>query len=259
MKRLFSFVGTALVAVSAVLFIVTALNNVLSCTVNAQTLNIYSKGVAYPLKAANIRSIKFDKKITVASSTTSTSTSFEFAAVDSMTVASAVAVTPGTFTLLSSAFKDNGELPKEYTCDGASPPMNISPPLNWENVPTGTKSLAVTMHTIVGPTPGMPGLFDTHAYIVLYNIPATTTSIPKAVSGIGLFGINTVNGMNSYTPPCSAGPGTKAYILTVFALSADPVFTVPQTAVTREVLLAAISKTTLGQAMITVNYTRSLK
>ncbi len=97
-----------------------------------------------------------------------------------------------TFTLQSSAFTDNGTLPKEYTCDGTS----ASPPLNWVNAPSGTKSFAITMHHIPGPG-------ERHEYLILYNIPATTASIVKSVTGVGLFGINTVNGKTQYSPPCS--------------------------------------------------------
>ena len=219
-----------------------------------QTLTIYSKGAATTLKTSEIRSIKFDKTMTIQSATSTTVSSFEFSAVDSLsiTTTSSVATSSGTFTLLSSAFVNNGELPKEYTCDGAS----ASPPVNWINAPASTKSFVLIMHTVVGPTPGMPNQNDTHSYIILYNIPATTTNIPKNVSGVGLFGINSVNGKTSYSPPCSQGPGAKLYTLTVYALSADPVLTVAQTAVTRDVMLAAISKTTLGQAAMNVTYTR---
>lgn len=223
-------------------------------TMLAQTLNFYSKGTATSFKATDIRSITFTSKITVVSATSANLSAFEFGAVDSITVvtASSVVVSAGTFTLLSSAFVNNGDLPKEYTCDGAG----VSPPVNWINAPPGTKSFVLIMHTVVGPTPSMPNQSDTHTYIILYNIPATTTTIPRNVSNIGLFGINTVNGKTSYTPPCSQGPGAKVYILTVYALSADPTLTVPQTAVTRDIMLAAISKITLGQAAISVTYSR---
>ena len=105
------------------------------------------------------------------------------------------------------------------------------------------------MHHI--PAPG-----EKHVYIVLYNIPASVTSIPEAVSGIGLFGINTVNGKTSYTPPCSQGPGDKLYTLTVYALSSAPLFTVPQAQVTMDLLLSAISAKTLDTSVINVTYAR---
>lgn len=157
-----------------------------------------------------------------------------------------VTITTNTpFTFKSTAFTDNGTLPKEYTCDGAS----TSPPINWENLPAGTKSVAVTMHHI-------PPEGSKHVYLVLYNIPLVTTSVPANVSGVGKFGINTVNGKNAYTPPCSQGPGAKTYILTAYALSAEPVITTAVTATTMDVLLEAIKSTTLGTSTLTVTYTR---
>ena len=157
-----------------------------------------------------------------------------------------VTPTTSTFTLQSYAVSDNGTLPKEYTCDGTS----SSPPLNWVNAPSGTKSFAITMHHI-------PGSGERHEYLILNNIPANATSIAKSVTGVGLFGINTVNGKTQYSPPCSQGPGGKLYVLTVYALSVDPVFSVPQTSVTMDVLLKAISNTTLGMDVIGVSYSRS--
>lgn len=150
-----------------------------------------------------------------------------------------------TFTFKSTAFTDNGTLPKEYTCDGAS----TSPPMSWENLPAGTKSVAVTMHHI-------PPEGGKHVYMVLYNIPLATTSIPANISGVGKFGINTVNGKNAYSPPCSQGPGSKTYILTAYALSAEPVITTASSATTMDVLLNAIESTTLGTSTLTVTYTR---
>ncbi len=58
-------------------------------TATAQTLNVYSKGTATNIKAADIRSIKFDKKLTISSPTSSAAWTFEFNAVDSMTVSAA--------------------------------------------------------------------------------------------------------------------------------------------------------------------------
>jgi len=157
----------------------------------------------------------------------------------------AIKITTGTFTVNSSAFINNGAFPKLYTCDS----MGISPKLNWSNVPIGTTHFAIVMHHIP-PTP------PNHVYMLLYNIPATVTSIPDAVSGIGIFGINTVNGQQSYTPPCSQGPGAKLYTITLYALSSPPVFTVLQSQVTRDIFLAAIANKTLAVSEINVTYSR---
>lgn len=150
-----------------------------------------------------------------------------------------------SFLAGSSAFVNNGNYPKLYTCDSAG----ISPTLKWEGAPAGTRSFAITMHHI-------PPTGDKHVYLVLYDIPSTVSSIPEAVKNIGKWGINTVNGQNSYTPPCSVGPGPKIYIITVYALSAAPVIPVPQQQVTMDVLLTALAPLKLASSEISVTYAR---
>lgn len=151
---------------------------------------------------------------------------------------------PKTLVAYSSAFVDNGTYPKLYTCDS----LSLSPPIAWKTPPTGTVGYAITMHTI--PTTG-----DKHVYMVLYNIPSTVMSIPQAVPGVGIWGLNSF-GRTIYDPPCSQGPGLKTYIITVYALSKQPVFTVASSAVTMDILLSAISTTTLNTSTLTVNYSR---
>ena len=142
-------------------------------------------------------------------------------------------------------FAHNGLYPKVYTCDS----LGISPGLSWSNAPSSTTSFAVTMYTI-------PPTGDKHVYIVLYNIPATTTSIPDNAKTIGIFGINTVDGKTTYTPPCSQGPGAKIYVLTLYALNAPPTITVPNTQVTMDILLAGMKNKIVDSAVMSVTYTR---
>jgi phosphatidylethanolamine-binding protein (PEBP) family uncharacterized protein len=142
-------------------------------------------------------------------------------------------------------FVHNGAYPKIYTCDS----LGISPGLQWSNAPNGTNSYAVTMYTI-------PPTGDKHVYIVLYNIPATTLYIPDNSKSIGVFGINTVDGKTTYTPPCSQGPGAKVYVLTVYALNAAPTISVPNTQVTMDILLAGMKNKILDSAVMSVTYTR---
>ncbi len=151
----------------------------------------------------------------------------------------------GIFTLASPEVTEGGALPKEFTCDGASATL----PLSWSGVPEGTKSFAVVMHHIPGPG-------DSHWYWVLYNIPANVTKLEKNTSGIGTLGNNSVNGETKYAPPCSKGPGEKLYTYTIYALSAEPTFSVPASEVSRDVLLDAIKDITLANATLNVTYTR---
>lgn len=142
-------------------------------------------------------------------------------------------------------FSNNGLYPKLYTCDS----LGLSPGLQWSNAPSTTTNYAITMHTI-------PPTGEKHVYIVLYNIPATTLSIPDNSKSIGVFGINTVDGKTTYTPPCSQGPGAKIYVLTLYALNAAPTISVPNTQVTMDILLAGIRNKIVDSAIMNVSYTR---
>ncbi len=152
------------------------------------------------------------------------------------------------FKLSSPAFTDGGTLPDKYTCDG----KRASPPLAWSNPPAGTKFFAITMHHIPGPG-------DKHVYLVIYNIPSAILSLPENGKDTGIFGINTVNGQQEYTPPCSKGPGPKLYTMTVYALSSEAKLAVPANAVTMDLLLAAIKDKTLATAVMSVTYDRTGK
>ncbi|MBL8080949.1 MAG: YbhB/YbcL family Raf kinase inhibitor-like protein [Anaerolineales bacterium] len=151
----------------------------------------------------------------------------------------------GTFLLTSSEVKEGGALPKEFTCDGSSATL----PLAWSGAPEGAKSFAVIMHHVPGPG-------DTHWYWVLYKIPSNITGLEKNSTGIGVLGNNSVNAETKYAPPCSKGPGEKVYTYTVYALSAEPTFSVPASDVSRDVLLNAIKDITLASAALHVTYTR---
>ena len=149
------------------------------------------------------------------------------------------------FSLRSPEVVDGGQLPKEYTGDGAAATL----PLEWSGAPAGTKSFAVVMHHI---DPEGKAKW----YWVLYNLPASTRSLPKNVSGVGTLGNNSVNGRTAYAPPHSKGPGAKTYIYTLYALSAPVKLDVPTAQVSREVLLAAMKDTLLATAEMRVVYTR---
>ena len=51
--------------------------------------------------------------------------------------------------LTSPNFKNQGEIPKLYTCDG----KDISPALSWSDVPEGTKSFALIVDDPDAPDP----------------------------------------------------------------------------------------------------------
>ena len=140
---------------------------------------------------------------------------------------------------------DGGRLPREYTGDGAAATL----PLEWSGAPAGTRSFAVVMHHV---PPEGPAKW----YWVLYDIPATSTRLPKNVQGVGILGNNSVNGRTEYAPPHSKGPGPKTYVYTVYALSSPVKVDVGPAEVSRDVLLAAMKGLILASAELKVVYAR---
>ena len=108
--------------------------------------------------------------------------------------------------LESNAFLNNQTIPKQYGCNGE----NISPELSINNVPIGTKSLAL----IVDDPDSMSGNF---VHWLVWNIPAETLKIES-----GLLPAGSVQGLNDYKKNEYDGPcppkGTHRYIFKLFAL-----------------------------------------
>ena len=75
-----------------------------------------------------------------------------------------------TFTLTSSAFENNANIPDVHTCSGA----DVSPPLQWEDVPTGAQSFALIMDD-----PDAPA--GTWVHWVMYDIPANLKGLPHGI------------------------------------------------------------------------------
>ena len=61
-------------------------------------------------------------------------------------------------TLSSSAFQQNGHIPSKYTCEGE----DVSPPLAWEGVPDGAKSLVLIIDDPDAPDPKAPKMVWVH-------------------------------------------------------------------------------------------------
>jgi Raf kinase inhibitor-like YbhB/YbcL family protein len=83
--------------------------------------------------------------------------------------------------LTSTAFTEGGKIPDEYSRDGD----NISPPLEWTDIPRNAKSLAL----IVDDPDSASGDF---AHWILVDLPATATELPEGVSALpgGKMGVN---------------------------------------------------------------------
>ena len=76
-------------------------------------------------------------------------------------------------TLSSPAFQQNEHIPSKYTCEGE----DVSPPLAWEGVPKGAKSLVLVIDDPDAPDPKAPKMVWVHW--VVYNMPPDSKSLPE--------------------------------------------------------------------------------
>jgi len=109
--------------------------------------------------------------------------------------------------ITSSAFENNANIPPKYTCDGE----NISPALQFSDVPMGAQSLAFILHDPDAPVAGG------FTHWVIFNIDPATKEITENNAPT-----NAIQGQNSagqakYTSPCPPS-GTHHYEFRIYAL-----------------------------------------
>lgn len=78
-----------------------------------------------------------------------------------------------TLILTSTALEHGGSITSRYTCQGD----DISPPLNWHNIPQATKSLALIVDDPDAPDPKAPRM--TWVHWLLYNMPPVTSTLAE--------------------------------------------------------------------------------
>jgi Raf kinase inhibitor-like YbhB/YbcL family protein len=84
-----------------------------------------------------------------------------------------------TFTLTSTDIASGKPMTTKQVFNGfGCTGQNISPALSWQNAPEGTKSFALMVHDPDAPTGS--GWW----HWVVYNIPATTTSLPEDAGNV---------------------------------------------------------------------------
>jgi Raf kinase inhibitor-like YbhB/YbcL family protein len=81
-------------------------------------------------------------------------------------------------TLSIPAFPDGGQFPVKYSqaAEGAAPGEGPSPAISWANPPAGTQSFVLNMHDM---DVVRNKTTDDQAHWVVWNIPATATSLPE--------------------------------------------------------------------------------
>ena len=125
-----------------------------------------------------------------------------------------------SFTLTSPAFLHEERIPSQYTCEGE----DISPGLEWSNVPEGTKSFTLSCLDPDAP----PG---TWVHWVLFDLPAGASSLdenlPKseklengALQG-ACWGVDSFSRVGYYGPCPPPGHGDHRYFFRLYALDTE--------------------------------------
>ncbi len=113
--------------------------------------------------------------------------------------------------ITSSTFNEGGMIPPKYACDGE----DISPPLKWDSLPDGTKSIA-----LISDDPDAP--MGTWVHWVLYNLPADKKELAEAFPVDEKLPDGTRQGITDFGKTGYGGPcppsGTHRYYFKIYAL-----------------------------------------
>lgn len=151
--------------------------------------------------------------------------------------------------LKSQSFSNGSRIPVQYTCEG----NEISPELNWNNPPEGTKSFA-----LIADDPDAPA--KTWVHWVVYNIPADSTGLPedfphdKSLPDGIIQGIND-SGETGYGSPCPPPGKEHHYYFKLYALD-TMLESQLDGQTTKEQLLRAMKGHVLEEAQIVGTYKR---
>lgn len=141
--------------------------------------------------------------------------------------------------LKSSEFDYLGPIPTRFTCEG----QNVSPPLNWTNLPKDTQRLALIMGD-----PDAPNQVWIHW--ILYDIPPTIEGL-AINTDIGKMGLNSWMTLG-YKGPCPP-TGKHNYVFKLYALDTVLKLKTP----TRNSLNKAMRDHILGKAVLIGTYQKS--
>ena len=148
--------------------------------------------------------------------------------------------------LTSTAFTNGGAIPALFTCKG----KDISPPLSWDNPPSGTKSFA-----LIADDPDAP--VGTWIHWILFNIPADSSKLSENIPKRATLTNGAIHGKNSWGRSDYGGPcppsGTHRYFFRIYAL--DIRLTLPAGS-TRDALEKAMKGHILAEATLMGRFSR---
>ena len=128
---------------------------------------------------------------------------------------------PETIRLTSPAFASGGTIPARFTEDGAK----VSPPIAFDGLPDGTRSLTLIVedadsptpaplcHALVWAIPPQDGGFDEAAL--------DADAMPTARGGVGM-GKHSLLGTGWLPPDPPTGHGPHRYVFQIYALDYEP-------------------------------------
>ncbi|QIK38472.1 YbhB/YbcL family Raf kinase inhibitor-like protein [Caldichromatium japonicum] len=153
--------------------------------------------------------------------------------------------------LISTAFTHGEDIPPRYTCDG----QDCSPPLQWEGLPEGTRSLVLIIDDPDAPDPKAPRMVWDHW--ILYNLPPDCQGLPEDAARGGL-PPGTGEGLNSWGRTGYGGPcppiGRHRYFHRLYAL--DVRLPLELGTPTKDRLLLAMEDHILARAELVGTYER---
>ena len=149
----------------------------------------------------------------------------------------------GDLTITSPAFQHGQPIPAEHTVEGD----DVSPALEWANVPEGTRQLALVCHD-----PDAPLTYG-FTHWVVSGIPADATGLPEG-GGEGVRQGRNDFGKEGYGGPAPPpGHGTHFYFFHLYALDAE---VGADAGLTHQELLSAIDDHIIEQARIVGTFER---
>lgn len=120
--------------------------------------------------------------------------------------------TGGKFELKTTAFQSAGNIPRQFTCEGA----DVSPALSWTAPPAATRSFVLIMDDPDAPS-------GTFVHWVVYDLPASARHLPEHVPagdeirGGGKQGRNGFP-LTGYGGPCPPRGRPHRYFFKLYAL-----------------------------------------
>jgi len=149
-----------------------------------------------------------------------------------------------SLSVSAAAFTDGGELPVEYTCDGAGD----FPAVSWGELPAGTAAVALLVHD-----PDAPG--GDYVHRLVSNLDAAVGVLDTATTPDGALELRTSDGTDGWVAPCPP-PGDEAhrYVFTVYALNRPT--RLPGTAQT-QTAIATVTEAAIASGSVTARYGRA--